>query len=229
MTSITMTEKETIVFGAFVNLIEADTSEEQKAEDEPIVATIDELATWTEMAAASLRPLCASLVKKGALFQDPEEKGTFGLTDEGIDFAFEAWIDAKKEGQEPEAAEAPAAPALDEGQVVENIKGQLRDALAAEGATKCSALRSVAAGSVTGRALFIQAAEAVGINRGTAARQWQEGRAEGGPQSPEARADLLTQLAEALADMAHDEIIATLTPTLTNKAIKGIIADLTEK
>lgn len=216
---IAMTEKETIVFGAFVNLIEADTAEEQKASDEAISAVFDELNSWIEdLEPKSIRPLLGSLVKKGALRLD--EKDSWSLTDEGIDFAFAAWIDAKKEAK----TEEPAAPAasLSEDVVISNVTDQLRLALAEEGATKCSALRFVAKDCVVGRAIFLTAAEAVGINKGTAARQWQEARADS-PKAEEKTQEMIDAAAASFAEMDKDEILARLLPLLSRKDLAGLI------
>ena len=133
-----------------------------------------------------------------------------------------------KEGENEAVEEGPT---LTEDEVVANIKGQLEAALAQDGATKCSALRAVAKECVTGRALFIAAAEAVGINKGTAARQWQEGRAEDGPASNEDRAEMEQGLCDTLYDsgLAMDEVVKLLVPHISSKAIKGIIASFTEK
>lgn len=215
---IAMTEKETIVFGAFVNLIEADTAEEQKASDEAISAVFDELNSWIEdMEPKSIRPLLGSLVKKGALRLD--EKDSWSLTDDGIDFAFAAWIDAKKEAE----TEEPAAPAADTDDLVRQGIAALREALAMEGATKCSALRAVAAAAGnTPRAIFIKAAEAVGINRGTAARQWQEARADS-PKAEEKTQEMIDAAAASFAEMDKDEILARLLPLLSRKDLTSLV------
>lgn len=214
---IAMTEKETIVFGAFVNLIEADTAEEQKASDEAISAVFDELNSWIEdMEPKSIRPILTSLVKKGALRLD--EKDSWSLTDEGIDFAFAAWIDAKKEAK----TEEPAAPKMGDDDLVIQGVAALNEALAQEGATKCSALRAVAAAGNTPRAIFIKAAESVGINRGTAARQWQEARADS-PKAEEKTQELIDAAAASFAEMDKDEILARLLPLLSRKDLTSLV------
>lgn len=214
---IAMTEKETIVFGAFVNLIEADTAEEQKASDEAISAVFDELNSWIEdMEPKSIRPILTSLVKKGALRLD--EKDSWSLTDEGIDFAFAAWIDAKKEAK----TEEPAAPKIETQTLVDGLITALRDELAQEGATKCSALRAVAKDSVVPRSAFLSAAEAVGINKGTAARQWQEARADS-PKAEEKTQELIDAAAASFAEMDKDEILARLLPLLSRKDLTSLV------
>lgn len=216
---IAMTEKETIVFGAFVNLIEADTAEEQKASDEAISAVFDELNSWIdEMEPKSIRPILTSLVNKGALRLDEED--SWSLTDDGIDFAFAAWIDAKKEAEPAAPVEAPKADADD---LVRQGIEALNEALAQEGATKCSALRAVAAAAGnTPRAIFIKAAESVGINRGTAARQWQEARADS-PKAEEKTQELIDAAAASFAEMDKDEILARLLPLLSRKDLTSLV------
>lgn len=217
---IAMTEKETIVFGAFVNLIEADTAADQKASDEAVSAVFDELNSWIEgMEPKSIRPILTSLVKKGALRLD--EKDSWSMTDEGIDFAFEAWIDAKKEAE----TEEPASPKMGADDQVLQVITDLNAALAQEGATKCSALRAVAAAAGnTPRAIFIRAAEGVGINRGTAARQWQEARADS-PKAEEKTQEMIDAAAASFAEMDKDEILARLLPLLSRKDLASLVAE----
>ena len=220
MTNINLTAKETDLMIAFGSLVDEDTAAEQ-IEAGPVFATAEELSRFAEMEPKSVKSVANSLIKKGFATKN-DEADRYELTEVGVTWAYEnrpkSDIDQMNEEIKAEVETS-----------VEDIKAALTAALGAEGATKCSALRAVANGCQAPRSFFIEAAEAVGINKGTAARQWQEGRAEGTEGSGEDRAELLTALVAALGEMAPDEIIATLTPTLTNKAIKGIIADLTEK
>lgn len=216
MTNINLTAKETALMIAFGSLVDEDTAAAQM-EAGPVFATADELSRFAEMEVKSVKSVTNSLIKKEFVIKN-EAEDRYELTEAGVTWAYDQ---RPKEGVEEAPAEVETS--------VEDIKAALTAALGEEGATKCSALRAVAKGCQAPRSFFIEAAEAVGINKGTAARQWQEGRAEGNEGSGEDRAELLTALVAALGEMAPDEIIATLVPTLTNKAIKGIIADLTEK
>ena len=105
----------------------------------------------------------------------------------------------------------------------------MKEALAQEGATKCSALRAVAAAAGnTPRALFIKAASIVGINSGTAARQWQEGRADETPKA--ASEDTIQLIKDWLYDsgLAMDEVVEKLLPLISKQGIAALVKEAKE-
>ena len=221
MTNINLTEKETALMIAFGSLVDEDTAAEQ-IEAGPVFATADELSRFAEMEVKSVKSVTNSLIKKGVVVKN-EAEDRYELTEAGVVWAYD-------QRQTSDSVPAETAPAEVETSV-EDIKAALTAALGEEGATKCSALRAVAKGCEAPRAVFIEAAEAVGINKGTAARQWQEGRAEDGPASNEDRAELEQGLTDTLYDsgLAMDEVVKLLAPHISTKAVKGIIAGFTEK
>ncbi len=221
-----LTQKEIAVLTAFSGVFDYETAEQQKA-DNAALSDVKELALIAEMTEKSVKGVVGSLTKKGIFCETMGgEKGDvphIGITDEGIDLAYA--LNAK--GDEPEAPaetqEAPAAPKAEDD--VEAITGHLRDALAAEGATKCSALRAIAASCSAPRASFIAAAEAVGINRGTAARQWQEGRSDDAPSAmPDIDKEAL--VSAILEQLAHDEIAHRYVEALGKGAMKDLVKEL---
>lgn len=211
MTNINLTEKETALMIALASLADEDTAEAQLA-DGPVFATADELSSFAKMEVKSVKSVTNSLIKKGFVIKNDEAE-RYELTEAGVVWAFDQ---RPKEGENE--------PTLSEDEAVAAITASLRDALAQDGATKCSALRAVAKECVTGRALFIAAAEAVGINKGTAARQWQEGRAEEGPADDKSQ-ELIEAATAALGEMAPDEILAKLLPLVPRKALAALIKE----
>lgn len=222
MTNINLTEKETAIMTVFGSLVDEDSAAAQM-EAGPVYAAADELARFAEMEVKTIKSVTNSLIKKGLVIgTESAETGQarYELTEAGVTWAFDQRTTS-------DSVPAETAPALNEDEAVSNIKGQLEAALAQEGATKCSALRAVAAAAGdTPRSVFIKAAELVGINKGTAARQWQEGRAEE-TAAPDIE-DMKTQVAEILMGIGQDEAIATLLEHVSAKGLRAIMVSFAE-
>lgn len=211
MTNINLTEKETILMTAFASLVDEDTAAAQM-EAGPVFATADELSRFAEMEVKSVKSVTSSLVKKGVVIKN-EAEDRYELTEAGVTWAYD---------QREETAVEAAEPALTDEDGINIVTSILREELSKEGATKCSALRAAAADCKWTRAVFIKAASIVGINSGTAARQWQEGRADEAPKA--ASEDVKEKAVAYLMTLAPDEVISILMEKMTAKAVKEIAA-----
>lgn len=210
MENIKLSAKEVLVVGAAGAFLNHDNARDEKRDNE-IMFTLVEIAGAAEMAAKTTRGVIGSLVKKGLFTQKDE---AYGLTDLGIDEAYRIG------GDETAAETAVETEKADEAAALETAVSALKDRMSR--LSKCQALRETAKTFDAGRAIFLKAAEAVGINGGTAARQWQEARGkEPAGASDEDKAALIAHLVET---MAADEIATMLVEKLTKAEIKKMTA-----
>lgn len=203
------TAKEIVVLGSAAGFMNYETAAAEKR-DNVVAFEYGELAAAAEMEIKSVRGIVASLIKKGSFVITAE--GLIGITDEGIDQVYaigEAGVEAVAEAAGQDQASAEAA-----------VLHEAVEALGARMArlSKCQALRETAKSFTAGRAVFLKAAEAVGINAGTAARQWQEARGkEPAPANDEDKAALVAYF---VANMAHDELAELLVERMSRAEVK---------
>ena len=210
METIALTAKEVIIMEAANAFMNYDNAREEK-QDNVILFAIGEIAKAAELEPKSARGILNSLVKKGLV--TALEDG-FGLTDVGIDEAYRI-------GQDPETAVETAEQGQEkaEADLLDGAVSALTERLVR--LSKCQALRETAKGFEGGRSVFIKAAEAVGINAGTAARQWQEARGkEPAPANEDDKAALVTYLIE---NMAADELAEMLVAKMTRAEVKSAL------
>lgn len=209
------TAKETVVIGALPAFFNYDTAKAEK-DDNVVFFELGELARAAEMEVRSARSVCQSLVKKGVLETVAvNETSGFGVTDAGIDAAYQVSAAGETAVEDAAAAEKQAVE-----DAVKGLEAALRDRLGR--LSKCQALRETAKNFEGGRSIFITAAENCGINKGTAARQWQEARATNTVGMDEGAK---TRAFNALMEMAQDELVEMLMGRLTRAEIKNLAGE----